>query len=176
MFKEEDWLRVGRIVAPQGLNGRLRVNPSTDFPERFTDPGIRWIQKGLDNPREIKLLNGKKLPGKSIYVVSLEGITNRILAESIIGEELLVPASHRPILATDEFHLLDLIGLEVRLNTSGPSIGKVTDLTKAGNDLLEIQLNEGKTVLVPFVKEIVPDIQIRKGWLRITPPSGLLSL
>ena len=43
-----------------------------------------------------------------------------------------------------------------------------------GNDLLEIELHSGKTVLVPFVEAIVPEVQLEEGWLRLTPPPGLL--
>tara|TARA_Y100001968_G_scaffold122475_1_gene111419 strand:- start:1383 stop:1913 length:531 start_codon:yes stop_codon:yes gene_type:complete len=176
MFREEAWLEIGKIVAPQGLDGKIRINPSTDFPERFTNPGPRWLQQNTEDPQEIRLLSGKQLPGKSIYVISLEGITNRKSAESIVGQKLLVPIGHRPKLKKNEFHLLDLIGLEVRINSQGPSIGIVKNLTKAGNDLLEIELLEGKKVLIPFVQEIVPDVKVKEGWLRITPPPGLLNL
>ena len=55
-------------------------------------------------------------------------------------------------------------------------IGHVTNLIKGGNDLLEIELVEGKKVLVPFVKEIVPEIKIQEKWLVINPPPGLLEL
>ena len=176
MFKEEDWLRIGQIVSPQGLDGKVRINPSSDFPERFTKPGPRWLQKKLEGPKQIKLLSGRKIPGKSIYIISLEGIVNRTDAESIIGENLLVPSKDRPKLKNNEFHLLDLIGLEVRLIPEGPAIGKVKNLTSAGNDLLEIELLEGKKVLIPFVKAIVPEIKIKEGWLQLTPPPGLLNL
>ena len=176
MFTEENWLRIGKIVSAQGLEGKVRINPSSDFPERFTDPGPRWLQKTLEEPKRINLRSGKKIPGKSIYIISLEGITDRAAAESIIGEHLLVPSNDRPKLKNNEFHLLDLIGLEVRLIPEGPAIGKVKNLTTAGNDLLEIQLLEGQKVLIPFVKEIVPEIKIKEGWLKLTPPPGLLNL
>jgi len=57
-----------------------------------------------------------------------------------VGHALLVPASDRPPLAEGEFHLLDLVGLEVRLLADGGVIGRVTDLLHAGNDLLEVEL------------------------------------
>ncbi len=177
MIGNDDWMFVGKLVAPQGLNGEVRIQPYSDFPERFTKPGKRWLQKtNKTTPLEIELLSGKKLPGKEIYIVRFVGIDNRNDAQSIIGTKLLVPSSQRPKLNKNEFHLLDLIGLEARLNAEGPVIGKVTDLNKAGNDLLEIELLEGKKVLIPFVKEIVPIVNINEGWLMITPPPGLLEL
>ena len=75
-----------------------------------------------------------------------------------------------------EIHFLDLLGLEAKLGSEGVLIGTVTDLTKAGNDLLEIELTGGRKVLVPFVKAIVPEINLKEGWIRISPPPGLLEL
>ena len=177
-MKEKDkWMSIGKIVAPQGLKGDIRIKPSSDFPERFTKPGKRWIQKANELPTEIKLKKGKLIPGKSIYVVTFEGVSDRNAAEIIIGWNLVIPVNDRPNLNNDEFHYLDLIGLEVRRGHQKILIGYVTDLIKGGNDLLEIELiEEGKKVLVPFVKEIIPEIKIKEKWLLITPPHGLLEL
>ena len=176
MIEKDKWMSIGEIVAPQGLQGDIRIKPSSDFPERFTKPGKRWIQKANELPTEIKLIKGKIIPGKSIYVLSLEGINTRSSAEKIIGWNLVVPINCRPTLSEGEFHYFDLIGLEVRNTITKTLIGHVTDLIKGGNDLLEIELVEGKKVLVPFVREIVPEIKIQEKWMLINPPPGLLEL
>ena len=176
-MKEKDkWMSIGEIVAPQGLKGEVRIKPSSDFPERFTKPGKRWIQKDNELPTEIKLKKGTLIPGKSIFVLSLEGISSRSSAEKIIGWKLVIPIDSRPSLSEDEYHYFDLIGLEARRGPQKTLIGYVTDLIKGGNDLLEIELVEGKKVLVPFVKEIVPEIAIKEKWVLINPPPGLLEL
>ena len=177
MLGNETWLKVGKLVAPQGLRGEIRVQPYSDFPERFTEPGKRWLEQTKETkPIEIELLSGRQLPGKKIFVVRFLGINNRSEAQSLVGGILLVSSSNRPKLAENEFHLLDLVGLEARLQIEGPAIGEVTDLISGGNDLLEIKLLEGKKVLIPFVKEIVPVIELKEGWLVLTPPPGLLDL
>ena len=176
MNEKDKWMSIGEIVAPQGLRGDMRIKPSSDFPERFTKPGKRWIQKTDELPTEIELTKGKLIPGKSIYVLSIEGISNRSSAEEIIGWKLVIPVDSRPILSKDEYHYFDLIGLEARRGPKKTLVGYVTDLIKGGNDLLEIELVEGKKVLVPFVKEIVPEIEIKEKWLLINPPPGLLEL
>jgi 16S rRNA processing protein RimM len=106
----------------------------------------------------------------------LKGVSNRASAEALVGCTVLVPAADRPELAEGEFHLLDLVGLEARLAGSGDPIGRVSNLISGGNDLLEIQLVSGKTVLIPFVEAIVPEVQLEEGWLLLTPPPGLLEL
>ena len=176
MVDQQKWITVGKLVAPQGLNGELRINPSSDFPERFTKKGCRWLQKQQEEPRQIKLISGRQLPGRCIYVVRFESVQNRSEAEALVGHKLLVPSNSRPSLSKGEFHFFDLIGLEVKLRQETQPIGLISDLIHAGNDLLEIELFKGEKVLVPFVKEIVPEVNIKEGWVRITPPNGLLKI
>ena len=177
MAENEDWLSVGKIVGVQGLQGELRVNPASDFPERFTAPGPRWLRsrKGSE-PTEIQLKKGRQLPGKSLFVVRFEGVENRSAAQTLVGQELLVSADDRPELADGEFHMLDLVGLEARLAADGPALGTVTDLISGGNDLLEITTTDDRKLLIPFVEAIVPEVQLEGGWLLLTPPPGLLEL
>ncbi|MCT0198885.1 ribosome maturation factor RimM [Synechococcus sp. CS-1325] len=182
----DDWLVVGRVVGAQGLQGELRMLPRTDFPERFTRPGRRWLRLRQEAPRPVQLLSGRQLPGRELFIVRLEGIASREAAEALVSQELLVSADDRPRLAEGEFHLLELQGLEVRLAPTGTPIGTVVDLIHAGNDLLEVELNDSagitpaggqakrRRVLIPFVEPIVPRVEVGEGWLEITPPPGLL--
>lgn len=177
----EEWLVIGKIVAPQGLQGDLRVLPESDFPQRFLDPGPRWLrspqpQATSQPPAAVDLTQGRYLSGQGLYVIHLAQICDRTAAENLRGFELLVPASDLPPLAEGEFHLLDLIGLEVYLAQDHSLIGTVVGLVPAGNDLLEVELkqNPGQTVLIPFVPAIVPDIDLIHRRIEITPPLGLL--
>lgn len=202
----DNWLEIGTIVAPQGLKGELRVNPSSDFPERFEQPGQRWLQR-LDEtePQPVELLNGRGMPGKGLYIVQLAGVENRAEAEALRGAKLFVPESDRPQLGEDEFHVLDLINLEVFNQLTGEAIGVVVDVIPAGNDLLEVKLHQQPepapelpevsspnriskirkikrqpttpaTILIPFVKAIAPVVDLKNGRIEITPPAGLLDI
>lgn len=181
----DDWLTIGRIVGPHGLHGEVRVYPESDFPERFEQPGERWLLKaGASNPETIKLIKGRFQDGKGLYILKLAGVDHRNQAEALRNAQLLVAANDRLPLDPGEFHVGDLMGLTVILQATGESLGTVKDVYRAGNDLLEIALtaqeSEGlasqppRTVLIPFVEAIVPVVDLTQGHIQITPPAGLI--
>lgn len=198
-----DWIEIGKVVGAQGLKGEVRVYPDSDFPERFEQTGRRWLLcPDETEPQPIELLAGRYLNGKGLYVVQFANVVNRDQAEALRNCRILVPASDRPPLEEGEFHVLDLIGLEVFNQSTQELVGVVVDVLSAGNDLLEVQLkqalenpilveaqessgtrtlakkksNETKpvTVLVPFVEAIVPVVDLQQRRIEITPPAGLI--
>ena len=207
MIEEIEWLEVGKITSPQGLKGELRVYPDSDFPERFTQAGKRWLQHpDTSAVEEVQLRGGRYIAGKNLYVIKLEGIESREAAEEFRNYKLLVSKSDRPKLNKDEYHVSDLVGLEVFHQETQENIGVVIDLYSAGNDLLEIELhkqpevkaetekdlskisrrsrrkkNKAKskkplTIFIPFVKEIVPIVDIANQRIEISPPDGLIDI
>jgi 16S rRNA processing protein RimM len=178
----DDFLEIGKIVGAQGLKGELRVYPNTDFPERFLEPGQRWLLKpGQSEPQSIELVKGRYLDGKGLYVVQFAGVDNRDQAETLRDCKILILASDRPPLQEDEFHVADLIGLQVFEQASQTLVGEVVNVLAAGNDLLEVQYSQAaqlskKTVLIPFVHAIVPVVDLAQQRIEITPPVGLLEL
>lgn len=179
----ETYIEVGRIVSPQGLKGEVRIYPNSDFPERFLAPGKRWLLKpGEAEPQPVELLKGRYLDGKGLYVVQFAGVDDRDQAEAIRDYRLMVLASDRPVLEEDEFHVSDLIGLFVFEQSTQILVGEVISVVPAGNDLLEVKrASQGdssekqSTVLIPFVKAIVPIVDLQNQRIEITPPPGLIS-
>ena len=179
MINHNEWLVVGLITSPHGINGKLKVKSYSDFEERFTKPGIRWIQKEKEIPLEIELSSGFKQPGKESFIISLNGINNRNQAENLKEYKILVKVDDIPKLKNEEFHLTELINLKVKMleNNQLNVIGEVINLENEKNNLLVIKLlKNNKRVLVPFVKEIIPVVDIENTFLIITPPPGLLEL
>jgi 16S rRNA processing protein RimM len=174
--KPQKFLEVGTIVGVQGLRGEVRIYPESDFPQRFLQPGDRWLLKPGSQPELIKLLHGRYLEGKGLFVVQLAGIDDRTQAEALRGAKVLVLAGDRPQLDAGEFHVADLIGLDVFDQITQTMIGAVTDVIPAGNDLLEIKLNDKpERVLIPFVMAIVPVVDLAQHRIEITPPIGLIN-
>ena len=174
-----DWLEIGTIVAAHGIQGDVKVLSSSDFPERFLIKGKRWVRKGAtETPRLLQLKKGQPVPGKNLYILRFADITDRNQAETLIGQTLLIPETDRLPLEPGEYHIADLLGLGVYDHQSGDRLGVVTDFYSAGNDLLAVTLDRSpeKPVLIPFVDEIVPVVDINGDRLEIQPPPGLLDL
>ena len=179
MINKNEWLIVGLITSCHGINGQVKVKSLSDFEERFLEPGMRWLQKENEPPSEIELIYGFKQPGKETFIVKLQGINTRNQAEQLKKLKILVKTDKLPKLKKDEFHLLELINLDVKTleNDELKIIGKVINLENEKNNLLFIELLENqKKVLVPFVQEIVPLIDVKNNFLIINPPKGLLEL
>ena len=179
MLKNEDWLIVGLILSPHGINGKVNVKSLTDFPERFTNPGPRWIQKNNNMPINLELTSGFQKPGKETFIVTFKDINNRNKAENLNGHKILVKYNDIPKMTSEEFHLSELINLKVKRKEDNELkiIGEVIDLISEKNNLLIIELfKTRKRVLVPFVEEIIPFIDKKNNFLIINPPKGLLEL
>ena len=179
MKKNNEWLVVGLITSCHGINGQVKVKSLSDFEERFLKPGIRWLQKENEPPSEIQLTSGFKQPGKETFIIKFEGISTRNHAEQLRKSKILVKTYELPKLTKDEFHLIELLNLQVKTleNEELKIIGKVINLENETNNLLVIELFKNqKKVLIPFVKEIVPLIDKEKNFILIKPPKGLLEL
>ena len=179
MINHNEWLVVGLITSPHGINGKIKVKSLSDFEERFTKPGKRWIQKEKEIPSELELSSGFKQPGKESFIVSFKGIKDRNQAEKLKNYKVLVKVNDIPKLNKNEFHLTELLNLKVKIyeNNKSQIIGKVINLENENNNLIVIKLlKNNKEVLVPFVKEIIPIVDIKNKFLVMTPPSGLLEL
>ena len=179
MKAEIEWLVVGIITSSHGIKGELKVKSLSDFSERFTKPGKRWLQIDKEEPILYNLVSGYKKPGKDLFIISLDKIQDKDSAERLKKYKLLVESNNIPKLKQGEFHLNQLVNLKVKIQRDNQveTIGEVVDLINESNNLLEIKIYENnKKVLIPFVKEIIPIIDLEKNFILINPPKGLLEL
>ncbi|MDX2272744.1 MAG: ribosome maturation factor RimM [Cyanobacteriota bacterium] len=170
------WLEVGQIVGVHGLRGCLKVRCWSDFPERLTQPGQRWLQRpnSIPDPYPVTLTTGEFLPSKNLYRVQFADIEDRTQAERWVGALILIANQDRPMLQPDEYYLPDLMGCEVFDHNSGVRLGMLTAVLAAGNDLLEVTPPQGKPIWIPFVKALVPVVNLAEKRIEVSPPPGLL--
>lgn len=172
-------LVVGRVVKAHGVRGELVVEVRTDSPtERFA-VGSRLVgrigrgARAVD--RDVTIEAARQHSGR--LLVRLAGVADRDTADTVRGMLLLVDSDDlEDPQEPDEYYDHQLVGLRV-LDTSGVSLGEVTEIvhTPAG-ELLAIRLADGTDALVPFVSEMVPEVDVAGGTCVIDPPEGLLDL
>ncbi|MEW9534522.1 ribosome maturation factor RimM [Microbispora sp. NPDC049125] len=166
-------LVVGRIGRPHGVRGEVTVEVRTD------DPGTRFAtgtELATDPPGAGPLTVEGARWHKDILLLALAGVNDREAAEALRGTLLVIDSADvAPSQDPDEFHDHQLIGLAV-VTTEGERIGEVTDVLHHGQDLLVVKRPSRDDFYVPFVKALVPDVDLGKGVLVVDPPPGLLDL
>jgi len=110
-----------------------------------------------------------------MVIAGLEGIGDRNAAEALKGLRLYVARAALPEADEDEFYHADLLGLKVVMAEGGAEVGTVRAIIPAGaSEVLEIDRGPGEqTLLVPFTRAAVPEIDIGAGWLSIDPPGEM---
>jgi 16S rRNA processing protein RimM len=163
-------LAVGRIGRPHGVHGEVSVETSTDDPGARFAPGSSLV---TDPARLGPLTIESVRPHAGRLLIRFAGVADRTAAEALRGTLLMVdsadiPPSDDP----EEFHDQELIGL-VAVTTDGTHVGEVVDVEHLGQDLLVIRRPAGDA-LVPFVRALVPEVDVPGGRIVIDPPAGLL--
>ena len=165
---------VGRIVKPHGIRGELVVEPRTDSPEiRFAVGTVLSANLRDGSKRDLTVAAARPHAGRLLVVV--DGVEDRDGAELLRGTLLLAPEADLPPTGDpDEFYDHELEGLAV-FTADGTRIGVIAEvLHGGGSDLLLVHREGGGEVLVPFVSQIVPEVDVRAGRVVIDPPEGLL--
>jgi 16S rRNA processing protein RimM len=166
--------RVGRIVRPHGVRGELVVEPSTDSPDvRFAVDPVLLVTLRSGAQRTLTITAARPHSGR--LLVCLDGVLGRDAAEELRGAQLFAgTADLPPTDDPDEFYDHELEGLAVR-TVEGEPIGTLREVLHGpGGELLVVDGEDGE-VLVPFVREIVTEVDPKAGTILIDPPPGLLT-
>jgi 16S rRNA processing protein RimM len=165
---------VGRVGRPHGTRGDVSVEVRTDEPDRrlavgselYTDPA---------RPEPLVLQDVRAHSGR--LLAHFEGIDTRTDVEQLRGALLLVDVDpeERPD-DPEEFYDRQIVGLVVVDELLG-EVGRVSEVIHLpGQDLLAVDRASGPQLLVPFVHEIVPEVDLDSGRLSVRLPQGLLDL
>ena len=174
---------VGRVGRPHGIRGEVVIGVRTDEPDlRFAVGASLDVRSSAAGADGREPADGERLTVAAArwhsgqLLVAFAGITDRTAAGELTGSWLSVDSSQLPEIGDpDEFRDHELIGLSVR-TSAGDAVGVVTDVLHYGQDLLVVRRADGPggEYLVPFVKAIVPEVDVRAGLVIIDPPPGLL--
>lgn len=176
-----DLVLVGHITGAYGIQGWVRIHPYSAEASALLHAKTWWLSKAADGDtlHDVEKLEAK-LHGDDV-VARIMGIANRDAAEGLKGHIIQIQRSHFPVLSTNEFYWMDLIGLTVE-NLQGESLGVVADLIdngahpilrviKSDSDQETQKVGSGREYLIPFVEHFVPDVDQKNK--KITVDWGL---
>lgn len=156
---------LGAVVGVHGIKGEIKVKSWTACDRDIGAYGVLEDKNGL---RSFEL----KVTGRSKELLrcKIKGIDDRNAAEALIGTELYVCREALPELEEEEYYQADLIGLRVIEKSSGQEAGTVAGVYNFGaGDILEISVNpSGKTEMIPFTREYVPEVSVKGGYVTVS--------
>lgn len=147
---------IGRIGAPHGVRGEVRIVPLTDFPDRFSNLKSIFIDE------QIKLEVQNVKYNKQFIILKFKEINNRNDIEPLKGKLITVDRKDVPPLAPGEYYNFDIIGLEV-YNEKNESLGKIEQILKTGSNDVYVANHDGKQTLIPALKKVVTNIDLEVG-------------
>lgn len=164
---EEERVAVGRINAPWGVRGHVKVTPFTSNPERLARGSRVYVDGVLRQVREVKHPRGYP-------VVLFEGVTSTEAADRLRNALIEIDEEDLPDLPEGEYYVHDLIGLRV-LTSDGAELGTLEDVLETGsNDVYVVKRPGAKDLLVPAVDGVLLDIDLQAGTATIEVVPGLL--
>ena len=167
----EDRLKVGIISATHGLDGEVKVFPTTDDANRFK----KLKDVILDTGKETLVLeieNVKFL--KKFVVLKFRGYDNINDIEKYRGRDLYVMRENAVELKKDEYFIADLLGMKVVLE-DGTDFGILQDVIETGaNDVYQIKMTDGREVLLPAIRQCILKVDVDAGYMQVHLLEGLL--
>ncbi|MCM3441122.1 ribosome maturation factor RimM [Metabacillus halosaccharovorans] len=170
----EKWFNVGKIVNTHGIRGEVRVISKTDFAEERYEPGntLFIFKEGSTDPIEV-IVDTHRVH-KNFDLLTFEGLQSIQDVEPFKGSLIKVSESQLSELEEGEYYFHEIIGCKM-YSDSGEEIGTIREILATGaNDVWVIQRKAGKDLLVPYIDEIVKEINIDEKKIVITPMEGLL--
>ncbi len=161
---------VGKVTAPFGIDGSVRVFPTTDFPERL----LSLKEVAVDALGGVRPVVKSRLTPPTA-IMQLDGFTSREQAELLRGALLMVPEDALPELPCDEYYWHQLVGLTVVEEGSNRVLGRLAHVlrTGAGHDVFEVERTGKKPLLIPSLKSLVKGVDLSAGRMIVELLPGL---
>ncbi len=163
---------MGRAAGAFGLKGELRVTSFARDPGVFLRAGQCFIGPNPERTRPLTVVGVREHGGK--VLLRTREITVREEAAELKGMWVFLRREDLDPLEEGEYYWFELKGLEV-VSSGGRVFGRVKALMEAGaHDILVVEGEGGKELLIPVVEGVVEDIDVKGGQIRVNPPEGLL--
>lgn len=171
---EEKWFNVGKIVNTHGVKGEVRVLSTTDFPEeRYKVGNILYLfQNEKSKPIEVKIKTHRF--HKTFDLLSFEGLGSINDVEKYKNYVIRVPENQLTDLDEGEYYFHEIIGCFV-VTDQGDELGTITEILETGaNDVWIVKRKNKKDALIPFIDDVVKEIDVEEKRIVISLMEGLI--
>ncbi len=161
-------IEIGEIVNTHGVRGEIKLNPWTDSLEALTDIRLFYYKKA----DQVMMLHAQQVRiHKNCAIIKAEEIHDMQTAETFRGMRLYVERDEA--LPEGRFYIADLLGLRVMEN--GVEVGQITDVFSTGaHDVYEVSAEGKKPFYLPSIRQVVQEINLSDGYVKVVIPAGLL--
>jgi 16S rRNA processing protein RimM len=168
------YLQVGDIVNTHGIRGELKVVARTDFPEVRFARGSSLLLFPPGDGQPIPVTVGSARPHKGTWIVKFDEFHNINEVEKFKGGKLKVPADQLVELDEHEYYYHEIVGCKV-YKEDGAFVGTVKEILATGaNDVWVVQSPQGKEWLIPYIEDVVKQVDPERKSITIHPLEGLL--
>lgn len=159
-----DLIAIGKIVAPHGVRGELRVAVLTEFPERFFKMKTVMVEgKGAMTITGVRA-------HQDMILLTLSDVNDRDAAIALRGRLLQVTRDELTVLPENKFYVFDLVGLSV-FDEAGTRLGELVEVLQPGaNDVYVIRQANGGELLLPALRSVVLSVDVAGRRMVVKPP------
>lgn len=170
-----EWYNVGKIVNTHGIKGEVRVISQTDFPEERYEPGSELAVFMPKSKQPVRVTVTSHRRHKNFDLLTFEGYPTINDVEKFRDGILKVSEKELTELDEHEFYYHEIIGCRV-VTSEGEAIGTVTEIIETGaNDVWTVTPEEGKPHYIPYIEDVVKEVDIEDRMITIELMEGLLS-
>jgi 16S rRNA processing protein RimM len=175
LSKEQDFpphlIGLGRISGAHGIRGAVKVRP--DAAAATTDPEVfAALGEVVIGGQTYAILQADRL--KNQVLLRLAGVDTRIRAEQLTGRQVLGDRRRFPPLPPGEYYWFQLLGLPVYDAGDGALLGRLQEILPTPGHDVYVVVQGQRELLLPAVAEVVVEINLEEGFLKVAPTPGLL--
>ena len=164
----KQFLETGKITGTHGLKGEVRVQPWADSPEFLTEFDELYLDNGA---RKIVIISSRV--HKGMLIMKIKGVDSIEDADRLRNRILYMNRDDVE-LEDGAYFIQDLIGLDVIDDDTGERLGTLADVSETGaNDVYHVRISDGREVLIPVIPDVVREISLEDGCVRIFRMKGL---
>jgi len=165
-----DLVNIGKIIKSSGLKGRLKALSYMESPGMLESLEEIYIGVTKKSAVPFQIITAK-IKKKSVFL-DLEGVTNTVASNALVGFHLFVPSGKLDKLQDNEYYWRDILGLEA-VTEDGQRLGRIERIIPTGGNDVYVCAGEEREILLPAIEEVIKLVDIERGVLIVRLLEGL---